>query len=958
MLSKRLTFSLASLIVLLMIGLCVPVEAQRVTKAITVPIPIAAFAPTAAPTEAIFEANTFAVLGPNGGTASPGFLMDEPYEAVAAAAAPNSNLPDLEEFFRFGGTLELQAQVKGTGNAEPIKSLKYKDIVISEIMWGANLDAGAPVPSGETAVNIAARPYNQWIELYNTKSENIGTPAGTGGTPAAVFIGAGHLRFKFTPFVHLERATDGDWLVLDRMSNMQFGRWPLPGQSGATATPTEANNFRAQIPYISMYRNINYIRVEGDHRLVHDPTLVEHGINTAENRKEQLKGVPDGSTPGSWKATKANGRRNIDTADVLGIWVYASPIHKHEIDLTHEGAPRTTLPADAAADKQVIITEARNDNSSQNADWVELYNAGTEEANLWDWELSSVTTSDATKDTDKMLVGREAHEGSDDDRFPHGDNFKLQPGEYLLIVNRDPKETDLAAGIDVEDEINNSVLERGAQHRYIVRPKLKLEASSLLILRKSNDKNWSHQNPRTNRNNANKDIQDYAGNFAGADKGNYYNTEVWPFRGWRKDPELKDHKGIPHDATKAWARAYKETAPRSGIFIPDVGNRKGSEVEGVKSSGLGYDPGVDRRNAPGTPGYANNALQTTMDDLTSGEISISEVMFNAGPSWNMKQWIELYNSSMSEPVNLKGWTLSIYNATDNVESFTDSSFTFGDGAYILPNQTLLLVSGTAPRSDILSRNRIYDLYEHHARGLGLKNSRSVLLSPSGFYLELKDKDRRMVDEAGNVVVEGRSRTVPEPNWDVFTAEVGELPRRSIVRVYGGIHGQKGGTSGYEAPMPGEMEDSWTQIEVGANITYFGHHSDISTAGGRDGGPLPVSLSSFRPLRNQATGHVDIQWVTQSELNNAGFNILRSETKTGEFKVINVKGIIAGQGTTSEKHVYTFTDTTAKPNIVYYYQIEDISLDGQRTTLRTTHLRGNVSAAGKLTTTWSNLKRIQ
>ena len=48
-------------------------------------------------------------------------------------------------------------------------------------------------------------------------------------------------------------------------------------------------------------------------------------------------------------------------------------------------------------------------------------------------------------------------------------------------------------GIDVEDEINNSVLERGAQHRYIVRSRLNLEASSLLILRKSNDKNWSHQ---------------------------------------------------------------------------------------------------------------------------------------------------------------------------------------------------------------------------------------------------------------------------------------------------------------------------------------------------------------------------------------------------------------------------------------------------------------------------------
>ena len=91
------------------------------------------------------------------------------------------------------------------------------------------------------------------------------------------------------------------------------------------------------------------------------------------------------------------------------------------------------------------------------------------------------------------------------------------------------------------------------------------------------------------------------------------------------------------------------------------------------------------------------------------------------------------------------------------------------------------------------------------------------------------------------------------------------------------------------------------------------------------------------------------------MNNAGFNILRSEAKNGEFKVVNVKGIIAGHGTTSEKHVYMFTDTTAKPNVVYYYQIEDVSFDGVRTTVATTHLRGNITAGGKLTTTWSNLK---
>ena len=64
---------------------------------------------------------------------------------------------------------------------------------------------------------------------------------------------------------------------------------------------------------------------------------------------------------------------------------------------------------------------------------------------------------------------------------------------------------------------------------------------------------------------------------------------------------------------------------------------------------------------------------------------------------------------------------------------------------------------------------------------------------------------------------------------------------------------------------------------------------------------------------------------------------------------------AGQGTTSERTAYGFTDKSAKPNVIYYYQIQDVSFDGDVTTLRTTHLRGNVSAAGKLTTTWVDLK---
>ena len=138
--------------------------------------------------------------------------------------------------------------------------------------------------------------------------------------------------------------------------------------------------------------------------------------------------------------------------------------------------------------------------------------------------------------------------------------------------------------------------------------------------------------------------------------------------------------------------------------------------------------------------------------------------------------------------------------------------------------------------------------------------------------------------------------------------------------------------------------------------FYGHRDDIATPGFRQGGSLPVSLASFRPVRNDA-GAVVIKWITASELNNAGFNILRSQQRKGEFKVINPK-MIAGAGTTSERNIYTFTDTTANPNVVYYYQIEDVSFDGRHQTLTTQRLKGHVSAGGKLTTTWSDLKRVK
>ena len=120
-------------------------------------------------------------------------------------------------------------------------------------------------------------------------------------------------------------------------------------------------------------------------------------------------------------------------------------------------------------------------------------------------------------------------------------------------------------------------------------------------------------------------------------------------------------------------------------------------------------------------------------------------------------------------------------------------------------------------------------------------------------------------------------------------------------------------------------------------------------------PLPVSLSSFKA--SQTSGGVIVNWMTESELNNAGFNILRGLSKQAEFVKVNPR-LIPGAGTTSERNTYSWTETTAKPNIVYYYRIEDVSYAGERQELATVRLRGLVSAGNKRLTLWGELKRNQ
>ena len=445
-----------------------------------------------------------------------------------------------------------------------------------------------------------------------------------------------------------------------------------------------------------------------------------------------------------------------------------------------------------------------------------------------------------------------------------------------------------------------------------------------------------------------RNIQDYAGNGFFSDFSNDVSTQFWP----RLGQYLPSASSIANFGDNTFA-SHNQAWQRKRYQANDGHHIDAWEAIGTRG-GLGYDPGAELSTSPGTPGYENDALRAGINSLVDGEVSISEIMYDRGPNGNSAQWIELYNSSLTEGVSLQGWELEIRNIHDREGRYIDGTITFKDVS-ISPNQTIVIVAKVAATN--VPDGRVYNIYVQHRRDLNMSRT-DLLLNPSGFYLGLTNRvdpnlrsDDVVVDEVGNLNALG-TRTAA---WALPQTDAER--RRSIVRLYGTpfTAAQVGG--GPDAPEDGLAAVGWRLFpEDGASLNYYGVYDDLGNPGYRRGGPLPVKLAGFRPVRTQS-GEVLINWRTESELNNAGFNILRSESESraGDFRMINVKGIIPGHGTSSEQHLYSYTDTTAKPNVIYYYRIEDVSFDGTRQTLATVRLKGDVSPAGKLTTTWSSLK---
>jgi len=92
--------------------------------------------------------------------------------------------------------------------------------------------------------------------------------------------------------------------------------------------------------------------------------------------------------------------------------------------------------------------------------------------------------------------------------------------------------------------------------------------------------------------------------------------------------------------------------------------------------------------------------------------------------------------------------------------------------------------------------------------------------------------------------------------------------------------------------------------------------------------IPVELSRFGA--HVESGMVILEWTTQSESENIGFNIYRSDAAQGNYQRLN-RAIIQGAGSSSVVRHYRYEDSSGiAAGRSYYYKLGDVSYKGVET----------------------------
>ena len=291
--------------------------------------------------------------------------------------------------------------------------------------------------------------------------------------------------------------------------------------------------------------------------------------------------------------------------------------------------------------------------------------------------------------------------------------------------------------------------------------------------------------------------------------------------------------------------------------------------------------------------YTNSG--TGIDYKTDGTVPQDDVTTDVAPALPnllFSEYVEgSSNNKALEIINLTENTVDL--STDNyiVEIYFNGASTVGNTialtGSILDSSVYVLVNSSADPTLLLP------LADQVSGSLTFNGDDAIVLKKGGSAGDILD----IIGQVGND---------PGDFWGTapITTQNYTLRRKGTVTI-----GDRNGTDTFD---PASEWDSY----------------DIDTFSGLgDPAPLPVELSSFSASVIGST--VKLNWRTETEVNNYGFEILRQGHTSTSLSVTDWEkiGFVEGYGNSNSPKDYSFTDASVLSG-TYSYRLKQIDIDGQ------------------------------
>jgi len=263
-------------------------------------------------------------------------------------------------------------------------------------------------------------------------------------------------------------------------------------------------------------------------------------------------------------------------------------------------------------------------------------------------------------------------------------------------------------------------------------------------------------------------------------------------------------------------------------------------------------------------------------------------------------------------------------------AYNGSNYSFGE----IQNE-IMSFSSRGPRIDGVQKP---DIVAPGSAIISIRD-RDVLTAPDLYWI---DNDGNTTGDANYYVMQGTSMSAPQCAG-AAALFLNKFPDATPLDLYNALRNYTG-VDEFTGTVP--------------NSTYGYGKLDIYAAV-NESDPLPVELTSFSAVINDNA--VTLNWKTETEVNNYGFEIQRTTPRPPPYKGGGAEGgggwitlgFVEGHGNSNSPKEYNFIDSEINPAGIYSYRLKQIDNDGAYEFSKTIEVNFNVPIKFELSQNYPN-----